>query len=178
MSDMQPGKGLAISIGGIRWHILFTWAAVDKIQDHFQLPLSSVMKMLSDPIQIFKAAGGILTYLIEDDLRRNNSTIDPPTVDQVMRVIDISRTQEVVEAIIRAYRCDFPEPDEDDEIEDDDQEIEEINIPRLLLIATTELHLSEGRFWEATPRKYFRLVEEYQTMKGLKKSGAGIDDLP
>ena len=178
MSDMQPGKGVAVSIGGLEWHLLFTWAAVDKVQDLFQLPLSAVMKQLSDPMETFNVAGKILAVLIEEDMRRSGSGVKPPTAKQLMDVIDISQTQNVLGAIIRAYHSNMPQVDEEEDDEEEEQEAEMLNIPRLLLIGTTELKLTEDQFWDVTPRKFFRLVEEYQIMKGITKPEQGIDDLP
>ena len=37
---------------------------------------------------------------------------------------------------------------------------------------------SEPEMLMMTPRKFFKLFEEYQLMAGIKKEPAGIDDLP
>lgn len=40
------------------------------------------------------------------------------------------------------------------------------------------LGYSEAEIMNMTPRKFFRLFDEYQEMNGLKKQVQGIDDLP
>lgn len=40
------------------------------------------------------------------------------------------------------------------------------------------LGYSEEEILAMTPRKFFKLFEEYQYMNGLKKPEQGIDDMP
>ena len=179
---LRPRDGTPLTIGGIKWHVLFTWAVIDQLQEEFDLPISEVMNRLMDPRTMFSAAGHIITALLDDVLyRTNGSEMTAPTFDQVMHVCDISQTNDIVAALLKAYGVNMPEID--DEFVDNDEEPEKLNIARLLIIGKTELGMTEEEFWKTTPRKYFKLFDEYQQLKGtkkkVKKSGGGtIDDLP
>lgn len=41
-----------------------------------------------------------------------------------------------------------------------------------------KLGFDEQTVMEMTPRKFFRIFDEYQFMNGIKKPEQGIDDLP
>lgn len=49
---------------------------------------------------------------------------------------------------------------------------------RLLLIGTMRMGFSEADTLRMTPRKFFKLFDEYQYLTGAKKEPVGIDDLP
>lgn len=54
-----------------------------------------------------------------------------------------------------------------------------MNIVRLLYIGTKKLGYSENEVFAMTPRKFFRLYDEYLIMNGLKKENQNeIDILP
>ena len=42
MSDMRP-SGIAVTVGGVERHVLFTLAVVDEIQSKYGLPVSEVI---------------------------------------------------------------------------------------------------------------------------------------
>ena len=180
MTDLRPRDGTALTVGGIEWKVLFTWAVIDQLQEEYDLPISEVMNQLTDPRKMFSAAGHIITALLDDALyRTNGSEMKSPTFQQIMHVCDISQTNAIITALLRAYGLNMPEIDPDDE-PDPDEEPEKMNIARLLIIGKTELGMTEEEFWQTTPRKYFKLFDEYQQLKGIKKKGGdgGIDALP
>lgn len=53
-----------------------------------------------------------------------------------------------------------------------------MNVARLLYIGATKLGYTEGELFRMTPRKFFRIYDEFLEMNGLKKKTFGIDDLP
>ena len=53
-----------------------------------------------------------------------------------------------------------------------------MNIARLLYIGTKKLGYTEKEVFEMTPRKFFRIYDEYLILNGAKKEPTGIDDLP
>ena len=53
-----------------------------------------------------------------------------------------------------------------------------MNVARLLLTATMRFRVSEENALRMTPRKFFRLFDEYLYMTGVKKEPPSIDDLP
>lgn len=179
MSDLQP-RGISIKIGGVERHLLFTFAAIDLIQDHFDLPLSKVIDRLGEERTMYKTAGFIVATLINDEIKRNDGKGRGPELDEVMRSLDLSMTKRVLNAILKAYGISLPQGDEDDE-DEDDEDPEQLNLARLLHIGTTKLGYSEAEVFAMTPKKFFTLYDEYLTMNGIKTTanhGQGIDDLP
>lgn len=53
-----------------------------------------------------------------------------------------------------------------------------MNIARLLYIGTKKLGYSEDEVFSMTPRKFFRIYDEYLILNGAKKEEAGIDAMP
>ena len=178
MSDLRP-KGISVNIGGVERRFLFTFAAIDEIQDHFDKPLVEVLEMLKDDRTLYKAAGFIVCTLINDEIIRNGGKGRGPELMEVMRMLDLSMTARVVRTILKAYGISMPEPDEDDE-PDDPEDIEQLNIARMIYIGTTKLGYTEAEVMDMTPRKFHLIYDEYLEMNGGKKNdtGGGIDDLP
>lgn len=177
MSDLQP-RGISIMIGGVERHLLFTFAAVDIIQDHFDKPLVEVIEMLKDERTMYKAAGFIVSTLINDEIARTGQGRGPELME-VMRMLDLSMTARVVRTILKAYGISMPEPDEDDE-PDDPEDIEQLNIARMIYIGTTKLGYTEAEVFQMTPRKFHLIYDEYLEMNGGSKqdNDGGIDSLP
>lgn len=178
MSDLQP-RGISIMIGGVERHLLFTFAAIDIIQDHFDRPLIEVIELLKDERTLYKTAGFIIATLIQDEIARTGSGRGPELME-VMRQLDKSMTKRVLKAILRAYGISLPEPDEE-EVEDvDPEDIEKLNIARMIYIGTSKLGYTEAEIFQMTPRKFHLIYEEYLEMNGGTKqdNGGGIDSLP
>ena len=177
-SALRPDKGLAVTIGGVEFHFLFTFAVLDDLQTYYKEPISDIIKKLTDEMTIYSAAGRIIEALIASDIYNNaGPDATSPTYQEIMHVLDLNDSKRIIAALLGAYGLDMPEPDEDDDDEND--EPEQINIARLLIIGKTELGMSEEEFWRTTPRKYFMLFDEYVKLKGGgKDNGGGIDDLP
>ncbi|MBR6983870.1 MAG: hypothetical protein IKH75_10175 [Ruminococcus sp.] len=181
---LRPDRGLPITIGGVTFHFLYTFAVIDDLQTFFDAPMTEVLDRITNDRTFYAAAGRIIEALIRSDLY-NNGEENAPTYDQIMHVLTVKDTGRIVQALFKAYSNDMPDRDEDDE-PDPDEEVDQINIARLLIIARTELHMSEEEFWKTTPRKYFKLFEEYVALKGgdgkkkaaRKRGGGTIDDLP
>lgn len=53
-----------------------------------------------------------------------------------------------------------------------------MNLARLLYIGVAKLGFTEDEVFRMTPRKFYRLFDEYQELNGFKKKPATIDDLP
>lgn len=177
MSALQP-RGIPVNIGGVERRFLFTFAAIDEIQDHFDKPLVEVLEMLKDDRTLYKAAGFIVCTLINDEIIRNGGKGRGPELMEVMRTLDLSMTARVVRTILKAYGISMPDPDEDDEPDDPD-DIEQLNIARMIYIGTTKLGYSEAEVFQMTPKKFHMIYDEYLEMNGGKKdTGGGIDDLP
>lgn len=178
-SALRPDKGLAITIGGVEFHFLFTFAVLDDLQTYYKEPISDIVRKLTDDMTVYSAAGRIVEALISSDIYNNGGPdATKPTYQDIMHVLDYNDARRIIAALFKAYGLDMPEPDEDDD-EDEENEPEQINIARLLIIGKTELGMSEEEFWRTTPRKYFMLFDEYVKLKGGKKEeGGSIDDLP
>jgi hypothetical protein len=177
MSDLQP-RGISINIGGVERHLLFTFSAIDLIQDHFDKPLSKVIDMLGEERTCYKVAGFIVCTLINDEIKRNGGKGRGLELETVMQSLDLSMTKRILNTILKAYGVSLPEGDEDDD-DEEDEDPELLNIARLLHIGTTKLGYSEAEVFSMTPKKFFALYEEYLDINGVKKNkGQGIDDLP
>ena len=176
---LRPDKGLSIVIGGIEFHFLFTFAVIDDLQTLFKEPISEIIKQMTDPLTMYSAAGRLIEALISSDIYNNGGRdMSCPTYEDIMHVLDIKDTKRVIRALLTSYGIDMPEAEEDEEDEEKD-EPQPINIARLLIIGKTELGMSEEEFWKTTPRKYFKLFDEYISLKGGKKDdGGSVDDLP
>ena len=176
-SALRPDKGLAVKIGGVEFHFLFTFAVLDDLQTYYKEPISEIIRKLTDDMTIYSAAGRIIEALIASDIYNNGGKdATAPSYQDIMHVLDFNDSKRIVAALLRAYGIDMPEPDEDD---DEVNEPEPINIARLLIIGKTELGMTEDEFWKTTPRKYFLLFDEYVKLKGGGgKDEGGIDDLP
>ena len=177
MSRLRPGDGIPVTVGGVEFHFLFTFAVIDDLQTLYKRPLSEIINLLTDQMTVYSAAGNIIAALIRSDLYNNGERKSFPSYDDVMHVLSKDDNMKQVTALLQCYGIDMP-PNEDDD-DDEESEPEEINIARLLVIARTELGMSEEEFWKTTPRKYFALFDEYVKLKtGGKKEGGSIDDLP
>lgn len=184
-TDLRPDRGLPITIGGVTFHFLYTFAVIDDLQTFFDAPMTEILDKITNDRTFYSAAGRIIEALIRSDLY-NNGESNVPTYEQLMHVLTVKDTSRIVRALFKAYSNDMPERDEDDD-QDPDEDVEQINIARLLVIARTEMHMSEDEFWRTTPRKYFKLFEEYVSLKSAssdkkkptrKRGGGTIDDLP
>ena len=178
MSDLQP-RGIPVTIAGVERHFLFTFAAIDEIQDHFDKPLPEIIGLLSDERMVYKVSGYIVTTLINDEIVRNDGKGKGAELMQIMRSLDLSMLKYVVTSILKAYGVSVPEPDEEDDdgVDDDPGKL---NIARLLHIGTTKLGYTEAEVFAMTPRKFFALYNEYLEINGLNKDtdGSSISDLP
>ena len=176
MSDLQP-RGISIMIGGVERHLLFTFSAIDLIQDHFDLPLVEVIQMLRDERKMYKVAGYIISVLIQDEISRNGGKGRGPELMEVMQMLDLSMTKRVLSAILKAYGISMPELS--DEEEDDLEDPEQLNIARMIYIGTSKLGYTEAEILDMTPRKFHKIYDEYLEMNGAKTENTGeIDSLP
>ena len=157
--------------------LLFTFSAIDLIQDHFDRPLVEVIQLLKDERQMYKVAGFIIATLIQDEISRNGGRGRGPELMEVMQMLDLSMTKRVLTAILKAYGISMPEPEEDDELEIEDPE--QLNIARMIYIGTTKLGYTEAEVLDMTPRKFHLIYDEYIAMNGAKiENTGGIDSLP
>ena len=179
-TTLRPDRGLPVEIGGVTFHFLYTFAVIDELQELYDAPMSTILDKLTKDRRFYSTAGHVIEALIKSDMY-NNGEDNAPSYDQIMHVLTVRDVARILEAIFKAYSSDMP--DKTDEEDDDDEDAEKINVARLLIIARTEMHMSEEEFWRTTPRKYFKLFDEYVELKSgskktRKKKGGTIDDLP
>lgn len=113
MSEMRP-SGIAVTVGGVERHVLFTLAVVDEIQSKYELPVSEVITKMSDELEYYPAMLSIITALINDEIIRTGSG-DPVTEDQMKRMITVPECDGITAAILQAYGISVPEKDEDED---------------------------------------------------------------
>ena len=104
-------------LDGVERHFLFTLAAVDEIQAHYDLPVSSVMSKLADEKENYQTLSYMATVLANDEIRRENAQgagKEELTEQQVKWLIDVPLSTEVTRAVMKAYGFSLPEPEDDD----------------------------------------------------------------
>ena len=177
-TTLRPDRGFPIEIGGITFHFLYTFAVIDDLQTFFDAPMSEILDKLTTDRTFYATAGHMIEALIRNDLVNNGYDGTSPTYSQIMHVLTIRDTERIMRTLFESYTKDMP--DKDDDEDDTHEDPQRINIARLLIIAKTEMHMSEDEFWRTTPRKYFALFDEYIKLKsgGKSSDGGGIDDLP
>lgn len=115
MSDLKP-KGIPINLGDEEHHLLFTLNAIDDIQERFNEPVGDAVDQLTDKEMSVEALRGLVTVLINDDIRRknhkNHTTKPELTEEEVGWMINMGNLFEVNMAVLQAYAGSLPEPDE------------------------------------------------------------------
>ena len=113
MSDMRP-SGIAVTVGGVERHVLFTLAVVDEIQSKYNLPVSEVIAKMSDEMEVYPVIVSIITSLINDEIIRTGSG-DPVTEEWAKRNITVPECDGIIAAILQSYGISVPEKDEDED---------------------------------------------------------------
>lgn len=111
MSVMQP-KGYPIELDGVEHRLLFTLAAVDEVQDHYDEAMIDVLSRLRDDRAVISTTGYIMTVLLNDEAARTGG--QPVTEDEVKRMISIETLEDCVRTILQAYGLSVPELEDDD----------------------------------------------------------------
>lgn len=117
VSDLQP-KGIPIEIGGVERHLLFTIAAVDEIQAKYDAPLSAVMEMLQEDDKVIGVTFNLMLILINDEINRNRffnkEKVENLTEQELKWLMDVSKLDMYIAAILRAYGVSLPEMEDND----------------------------------------------------------------
>ena len=115
MSDLRP-VGIPIDIGGEERHFLFTLNAIDEIQCRFDEPLEKVIDKLTNKKMAAKALRGVVTVLINDDIRRKKhdklTNEEEFTEEEVGWLLHEGNILDVTMIVLLAYGKSLPEPDE------------------------------------------------------------------
>lgn len=114
MSDLRP-KPRKIELGGKEFGLLFSINAIDDIQDHFDIPIASLIDLLRDERKIFKNLRYLLTVLINEAI--DDEENGQPHVEErwVGRKITPENIHGLSESILQAFSEGSPEV-EDEEI--------------------------------------------------------------
>lgn len=113
MSDMKP-KHATVTLGGKEYGLLFSVNAIDEIQDHFDIPISELTKLLQNERTAFKAVRFLLTTLINEAI--DDAESGEPHVNErfIGRKIDVTKMNDFKIGIFKSMTNGIPEPDEDD----------------------------------------------------------------
>ena len=114
MSDMRP-SGIAVTVGGVERHVLFTLAVVDEIQSKYNLPVSEVITKMSDEMEVYPVLVSIIASLINDEIIRKETGEDPVTEEWLKRNITVPECDGIITAILQSYGISVPEKDEDED---------------------------------------------------------------
>lgn len=113
MSDLQP-RGIPFHVAGKERHLLFTFSAIEKLQDKYDAPLTSIVQTVGDPIKSYSAIVAIMETLINDEIERTGSDEPPVTAQMLSWEFDETMKKELQKTILAAYGISSPEPEEDD----------------------------------------------------------------
>lgn len=176
MSDLRP-RGIPYTLLDDKERsALFTLAVVDELQDKYDKPIGQIMALLASDRQVYTALADIVQALANDELERNGAK-ERLTEKQIRQLIDIPHAKGLIRVILQSYGYSMPPIDEDEEPEDlEDQE--KLNIARLLYIGSKKLGYSEQEVFSMTPKKFFKLFDEYIDSTGAKRPESSIDALP
>lgn len=112
MSDLKP-EGIDIELGGEKRNFLFTINVIDDLQDKFDEDLEKIMERLKGERELTKALKEIVAVLINDDYERKEDETRV-TGRKVGGMISRENLLEAHMAVLMAYGCSLPEPDEDE----------------------------------------------------------------
>ncbi len=113
MSDLQP-KPHKVKIGGEEFGLLFSLNAIDEIQDHFDISISDLTKLLQDQRTIFKNLRYILTVLINEGIDDEESGREHISEKWLGRKVTANNLQSLTKDILIAFSEGSPEGEEDD----------------------------------------------------------------
>lgn len=117
MSTLRP-KGIPCEVAGVERNLLFTLAVVDELEDHYDLPVESVVDMLTDDRKVYKVLSYVLTVLINDEIAARNyaeGKNEPAiTEDEIKWSVDVRDTGRLARAVMQAYGYSFPEAEDND----------------------------------------------------------------
>lgn len=115
MSVLRP-KGIPCEVAGVERHLLFTLAVVDDLEDHYDLPVESVVEMLTDERKVYRVLSYVLTTLVNDEIAARNyaeGKNEPAiTEEEIKWSVDVRDTGRLARAVMQAYGYSFPEADE------------------------------------------------------------------
>ena len=113
MSSLQP-KGIPFEIGGVKRKILFTLAAVDEIQEKYDLPVSRVIAKMAEEREVYATVASLATILINDEIRRDQTGEKEVTEQEVKWMLDVPAADALVGVILRSYGYSLPQAEEED----------------------------------------------------------------
>lgn len=112
MSTLQP-EGVPFELFGRTWHLKWTLAAIDKVQERFDEPIGETIVRLTDERQLPLAVANILSILITDEIDRSGIDAAQPTVKDIMWAIDITSLGTATSALLKAYGISMPDDEEE-----------------------------------------------------------------
>lgn len=117
MSDLNP-TGVPIEIEGEERRLLFTFNAIDAIQERLEKPLSEAIGKLTDKTEAHHTLIAILGELLEDETQREKARsgkdLKSYTEKELGWIVNINNQYEFIIAIMEAYGVSLPKADEGD----------------------------------------------------------------
>lgn len=116
MSDLRP-RGIKVVLDGVERHFLFTLNTIDEIQDDTGKNMHEIMTELADEDSSAKTLRYLTRILINDEVEREKkknpeTPLYPVTDQEVGDLIGMDNLVEVTAAVLMAYGCSLPEPDD------------------------------------------------------------------
>ena len=116
MSDLKP-KATKIKLGKNEYGLRFTLNAIDEIQDHFEIPIADLYKVLNEESKRIKTLKYIIALLVNEDVDcQNDEGMELKHIDErfVGRCIDINNMHEMMSTIISSFSDGTPDGDEEE----------------------------------------------------------------
>lgn len=119
MSDLRP-TGVSIQFDGVERHFLFTLNVIDKVQDHYGTIVLDAMDKLFVAKEQSSAVRFFVKTLLDDEAEREkwkNPESDLPMYKdkELGWLISVENIDEIIAAIMKAYRISVPEADGDED---------------------------------------------------------------
>lgn len=119
MSDLKP-VGIPIELDGVERRFLFTLNVIDTVESHYGCSVFDALKKLTDPETRNEALRFFVTTLVNDDAeferyKNPESDLQAITEKQAGWLVTVNNSEEVFQAILKAYGISVPEPDEDED---------------------------------------------------------------
>ena len=119
MSNLNP-KGIEVEIGGEKRFFLFTLNSIMEIQDHYDLPLTEVIDLLTDKRKAASCMRYLVFVLLNEEYEREKqkdpgTTLKKWTEKEVGNLITQQTYAGIFLSLLQAYGLSLPEKDEEDD---------------------------------------------------------------
>ena len=177
MSDLRP-IGIPVNFDGVDRYFLFTFKHIDELQDRY--PGMNIFRQVEaakdDTLDGLIHLIDLVDVLCDRRIQKN----DIPKILKKNVLTGDGNLTTVRTAVNLALIDSLPKPEETEEEHRPEEGTGLFEIPKYIVLATSQFGMSEEEAWDMTPRKFALLNDAYLEVNGLKKKEEHISllDLP